>query len=213
MDSLTNNTCNYNKRKGIDVHSGENIEIINNKCRGNFAYGIACVTNNKTNEPLKDYFIKNNVIINCANSNHINGNYGIIGQGECLGIIDGNVIKESGKTGHNIYCVDGNKEINNNTNDFLKLTKDNYTIDSSISLLLLNTFVLNNDFSNNHITFIHSNSNNYKIYNSPKTIRESKSQLVMLRLSHRCNNGLHTYFRRRTTKHLNYRLCNNTFKL
>ena len=111
---IENNTCNYNKRKGIDVHSGENIQIINNKCRGNFAYGIACVTNNKTNEPLKDYFIKNNVIIDCANSNHVNGNYAIIGQGECLGIIDGNIIKESGKTGFNIYCVDGNKEINNN---------------------------------------------------------------------------------------------------
>ena len=111
---IENNTCNYNKRKGIDVHSGENIEIINNKCRGNYAYGIACVTNNKTNEPLKDYVIKNNVIIDCANSSHENGNYAIIGQGECLGIIDGNIIKESGITGYNIYCAGGNKEINNN---------------------------------------------------------------------------------------------------
>ena len=111
---IENNTCNYNKRKGIDVHSGENIQIINNKCRGNFAYGIACVTNNKNNEPLKDYIIKNNVIIDCANSEHVNGNYGIIGQGECLGVIDSNTIKESGKTGFNIYCIDGNKEINNN---------------------------------------------------------------------------------------------------
>ena len=111
---IENNTCNYNKRKGIDVHSGENIEIINNKCRGNYAFGIACVTNNKTNEPLKDYVIKNNVIIDCANSSHENGNYAIIGQGECLGIIDGNIIKESGITGYNIYCAGGNKEINNN---------------------------------------------------------------------------------------------------
>lgn len=37
--------------------------------------------------------------------------------------------------------------INNNTNDFLKLTKDNYTIDSSISLLLLNTIYFNNKWS------------------------------------------------------------------
>ena len=37
--------------------------------------------------------------------------------------------------------------INNNTNDFLKLTKDNYTIDSSISLLLLNTIYCNNKWS------------------------------------------------------------------
>ena len=111
---IENNTCNYNKRKGIDVHSGENIEIINNKCRGNYAYGIACVTNDKTNEPLKDYFIKNNLIIDCANSNHVNGNYGIIAQGDCIGVIEGNTIKETGKTGFNIYCINGNKEINNN---------------------------------------------------------------------------------------------------
>lgn len=111
---IENNTCNHNKRKGIDVHAGENIKIINNKCRGNYAYGIASVTNNKTNEPLKDYVIKNNVIIECGNSSHKNGNYGIIAQGDCVGVIDGNIIKESGVTGYNIYCIDGNKEINNN---------------------------------------------------------------------------------------------------
>lgn len=112
--TIENNTCNFNKRKGIDVHAGENIAILKNKCRKNYAYGIAVVTNNKINEPLKDYIIKDNTIIECGNSNHKNGNYAIIGQGDCLGIIDGNFIKDSGKTGYNIYCINGNKEINNN---------------------------------------------------------------------------------------------------
>ncbi|MBR6558412.1 MAG: right-handed parallel beta-helix repeat-containing protein [Clostridia bacterium] len=54
---VINNEANYNYRKGIDVHAGENIVIEGNTCRGNKLYGIY-VEGPRTNHIT----IKNNVI-------------------------------------------------------------------------------------------------------------------------------------------------------
>ncbi|MEA4831077.1 hypothetical protein SDC9_63615 [bioreactor metagenome] len=54
---VINNQCNYNYRKGIDLHAGENIVIEGNTCRGNRLYGIYC-EGPKTNHVV----IKNNIV-------------------------------------------------------------------------------------------------------------------------------------------------------
>ena len=54
---VLNNEANYNYRKGIDLHAGENAVIEGNTCRGNRLYGIY-VEGPRTNHII----IKNNVI-------------------------------------------------------------------------------------------------------------------------------------------------------
>ncbi|MBE6551792.1 MAG: hypothetical protein E7665_06630 [Ruminococcaceae bacterium] len=54
---IINNECNYNYRKGIDLHSGENVVIEGNTCKANRLYGIY-VEGPKTNHIV----IKNNFI-------------------------------------------------------------------------------------------------------------------------------------------------------
>jgi len=54
---VLNNECNYNQRKGIDLHAGENVIIEGNTCKGNRLYGMY-VEGSKSNHVV----IKNNIV-------------------------------------------------------------------------------------------------------------------------------------------------------
>lgn len=115
---IKNNYVNDNKRKGIDIHAGENITISNNYVSNSFVQGISVVTNSPTTERLMDYKIIDNVIIDCGNgclSRPIN--FGIVAQGEHLGYIRCNTVKDSAKkTGaYAIVAINGTKIISDNT--------------------------------------------------------------------------------------------------
>lgn len=114
---IKNNICINNKRKGIDAHAGENIEISDNIIDNSFIQGIAVVTNNKEVERLFDFKINSNTVLNCANAKTgKNINKAIIVQGDNITKITNNIIKNSAnKEGsYAIETVGGTKIIDGN---------------------------------------------------------------------------------------------------
>ena len=117
MALLKNNLCINNKRKGIDAHAGENIEISDNIIDNSFIQGISVVTNNKEFERLFDFKINSNRVLNCANAKTgININKAIIVQGDNIIKITNNIIKNSAnkEDSYAIETKEGTKIIDGN---------------------------------------------------------------------------------------------------
>ena len=148
---IKNNIATNNKRKGIDAHAGENIEISDNIIDNSFMQGIAVVTNNAENERLLDFKIMSNTILNCANggTGDININRGIIAQGDNTIKITNNIIKNSA-TRDGSYAIEvtgGTKIVDGNMieNSGSKASIRNY---SNVSI------ITNNNIKSSYTTSI-----------------------------------------------------------
>ena len=147
---IKNNIATNNKRKGIDAHAGEDIEISNNIIDNSFLQGIAVVTNNAKNERILNFKITSNTILNCANNTTIGGiNRAIIVQGESTSkIIDNKIINSANIDGS--YAIEtngGTKIVDGNT-------IENSGAKASIRSYSGVTIVTNNIIRNSYETLI-----------------------------------------------------------
>ena len=118
---IENNKCYNNKRKGLDAHAGKNFKFINNYIENSYNAGIEVTSYG--NNPIENYEIVGNKIVNCANGGNelSTRNTAILADGDTLGIVTNNTIIDSGNNGilnssnRAIEGWKGEKIIDNNT--------------------------------------------------------------------------------------------------
>ena len=192
---IKNNIATNNKRKGIDAHAGENIEISNNIIDNSFIQGIAVVTNNSEKERILDFKITSNTILNCANNTTIRGiNKAIIVQGENTSkIIDNKIINSANidgsyaiETNGGTKIVDGNTIENSGAKASIRsysgvtIVTNNIIKNGYGTLIMIGDSVLTK-VENNHIhssyskkpTFIYMNGSESGIISSNSSNKES----------------------------------------
>ena len=115
--NIYNNICNNNKRKGIDVHSGVDININNNTVKNCYYWGIALT---RFNGKVKNIIIKDNVIDYCST---VKNGVGILCDSEGMNVIENNKIFNSAHDGaalnilNSVANVRGNIISNCSTNE------------------------------------------------------------------------------------------------
>ena len=106
--NIYNNDCSNNKRKGIDVHGGADIDIYNNTIKNCNYWGIAST---RFNGKVKNINIKDNTIKNCAT---VTNGYGILCDSDGINIIENNKILDSGLNGGAINIINSTATVKGN---------------------------------------------------------------------------------------------------
>nr|DAT60045.1 MAG TPA: parallel beta-helix repeat-containing protein [Caudoviricetes sp.] len=115
--NIYNNICNNNKRKGIDVHSGVDININNNTVKNCNYWGIALT---RFNGKVKNIIVKDNVIDSCST---VKNGVGILCDSGGMNVIENNKIFNSAHDGaalnilNSVASVRGNIISNCSTNE------------------------------------------------------------------------------------------------
>ena len=105
---ISNNICKGNKRKGIDVHSGNHILIDGNVVEDCYRWGIALT---RFNGEVDNIQLINNTI---RSSSYKIGGAGILCDSGGYNVIENNKIYGSGLESNSIYCLDTNAIVKNN---------------------------------------------------------------------------------------------------
>ena len=106
--NIYNNICANNKRKGIDVHSGVDININNNTVKNCYYWGIALT---RFNGKVKNIIVKDNVIDRCST---VENGVGILCDSEGINIIENNKIFNSAYNGAAIYILNSVANVRGN---------------------------------------------------------------------------------------------------
>lgn len=105
---ISNNICKGNKRKGIDVHSGNHILIEGNVVEDCYRWGIALT---RFNGAVDNIQVVDNTVRTSA---YKKGGAGILCDSGGYNVIDGNKIYGSGLEANSIYCLNTNARVSNN---------------------------------------------------------------------------------------------------
>lgn len=139
---ISNNICKDNKRKGIDVHSGNHILIEGNVVEDCYRWGIALT---RFNGEVDNIQLIDNTIRSCA---YKVGGAGVLCDSGGYNVIENNKIYGSGLESNSIYCLNTNARVSNNV-----IVDSSTTGNEAHSILVWNSAVdlIDNTLSNSGI--------------------------------------------------------------
>lgn len=139
---ISNNICKGNKRKGIDVHSGNHILIDGNVVEDCYRWGIALT---RFNGEVDNIQLINNTI---RSSSYKLGGAAILCDSGGYNVIENNKIYGSGLESNSIYCLNTDARVSNNV-----IVDSSTTGDEAHAILVWNSSVdlIDNTLSNSGI--------------------------------------------------------------
>lgn len=135
--NIYNNICNNNKRKGIDVHSGVDININNNTVKNCYYWGIALT---RFNGKVKNIIIKDNVIDYCST---VKNGIGILCDSEGMNIIENNKIVNTAHEGAALNILNSVASVRGNIISNCSINENRNAVDISGNVSFTNNIIEN----------------------------------------------------------------------